>query len=195
MTVKIPRPTSPRITPLPPKDRDIEAKTEIDKFGSNGTDNTFDTLSRHPRLLSTWMPFSAWLAVESELPPRLRELSIMRTGWRCQSEYEFGQHAVLGRKAGVTDEEIARVKEGPNAAGWTEEEAALLRAADELHDDACISDETWAVLSKHLTERQLIEVPFLAGQYHLVAYMLNSLGIELEPGLDLPNKTNPDDDK
>jgi alkylhydroperoxidase family enzyme len=187
--MKIARPTSPRITPLPSKDRDIDAKTEIDKFGSNGTDNTFDTLSRHPRLLSTWMPFSAWLAVESELPPRLRELSILRTGWRCQSEYEFGQHAVLGRKVGVTDEEIARVKEGPNAAGWTEEEAALLRAADELHEDACISGETWAVLSKHLTERQLIEVPFLAGQYHLVAYMLNSLGIEIEPGLDLPNKS------
>ncbi|MGF6897078.1 4-carboxymuconolactone decarboxylase [Nocardia sp. GAS34] len=183
MTVKIPRPTSPRITPLPPRGRDIEAKSEIDKFGSSGTDNTFDTLSRHPRLLSTWMPFSAWLAVESELPPRLRELSMMRTGWHCRSEYEFGQHAVLGRKVGVTDEEIARVKEGPDAVGWSEEEAALLRAADELHEDACISDETWAVLSKHFTERQLIEVPFLAGQYHLVAYILNSLGIEREPGL------------
>jgi 4-carboxymuconolactone decarboxylase len=176
-------------------ERDSEAKTEIDKFGSAGTDNTFDTLSRHPRLLSTWMPFSAWLAVDSELSPRLRELSILRTGWNCQSEYEFAQHAVLARKVGVTDEEIARAKDGPNAAGWTEEEAALLRATDELHDDACVSDETWAALTKHLTERQLIEVPFLVGQYHLVAYMLNSLGIELEPGLDLPNDTNRDDGK
>src|SRR5882757_10159920 len=139
MTMKIARPTSPRIAPLNSADRDIEAKTEIDKFGSTGTDNTFDTLSRHPRLLSTWMPFSAWLAVESELPPRLRELSILRTGWRCQSEYEFGQHAALGRKAGITDEEIARVKQGPDAAGWSEDEAELLRATDELHEDTCIS--------------------------------------------------------
>jgi alkylhydroperoxidase family enzyme len=59
----------------------------------------------------------------------------------------------------------------------------MIRAADELHTDACISDDTWALLATHLNERQLIEVPILIGQYHLVAYMLNSLGIEREPGL------------
>jgi len=183
MTVNIVRPTSARIRPLPPADRDPEAKALIDSFGSSSTDNTFDTLARHPKLLSTWMPFAAYLAVNGELPPRLRELTMLRTGWDCRSEYEFGQHAALARKVGVTDEEIARVKKGPDAEGWTELEAAMLRAADELHADACIADDTWALLASHLTERQLIEVPVLVGQYHLVGYMLNSLGIEREPGL------------
>jgi alkylhydroperoxidase family enzyme len=129
------------------------------------------------------MPFAAGMAVNGQLPPRLRELTILRTGWNCQAEYEFGQHAALARKVGVFDEEIARVKAGPDAEGWTELEAAMIRAADELHTDACISDDTWALLAAHLNERQLIEVPILIGQYHLVAYMLNSLGIEREPGL------------
>ena len=78
------------------------------------------------------------------------------------------------------------MQSGPNAEGWTELESAMLRAADELHADACITDETWATLAEHLDDRQLIEVPVLVGQYHLVAYMLNSLGIELEPGLAFP---------
>ena len=142
MTVNIARPTRARIRPLPPEDREPEAKALIDSISSSSTDNTFHTLARHPSLLRTWMPFTVALAVTGALPPRLRELTILRTGWNCRCEYEFGQHA-----------------------------------------DACISDDTWALLATHLDEKQLIEVPILVGQYHLVAYMLNSLGIEREPGL------------
>jgi alkylhydroperoxidase family enzyme len=181
--MNIARPTRARIRPLPPEGRDPEAKALIDRIGSSSTDNTFDTLARHPSLLRTWMPFAAGIAVNGALPARVRELTILRTGWNCRSEYEFGQHAALARKVGVSDEEIARVKAGPKAQGWTELEAAMIRAADELHADACISDDTWALLATHLDQRQLIEVPILVGQYHLVAYMLNSLGIQREPGL------------
>ena len=181
--MNIARPRSARIRPLPPDNRDPESKALIDSFGSSSTDNTFNTLARHPKLLRTWMSFAAYMAVNGDLPPRVRKLTILRTGWNCRAEYEFGQHAALARKMGVTDEEIARVKKGPEADGWTDLEAAMLRAADELHADACISDDTWALLANHLDERQLIEVPILVGQYHLVAYMLNSLGIEREPGL------------
>jgi len=181
--MNIARPTRARIRPLPPEGRDPEAKALIDRIGSSSTDNTFDTLARHPSLLRTWMPFAAGMAVNGALPARVRELTILRTGWNCRCEYEFGQHAGLARKVGVSDEEIARVKAGPKAQGWTELEAAMIRAADELHADACISDDTWALLATHLDQRQLIEVPILVGQYHLVAYMLNSLGIQREPGL------------
>jgi len=129
------------------------------------------------------MPFTVALAVTGVLSPRLREIAILRTGWLCRAEYEWGQHAVLARRVGIADEEIARVKRGPEAEGWTELEAAVLRAADELHSDACITDETWAVLAAHLDERQLIEVPMLVGQYHIVSFTLNTLGIQREPGL------------
>ena len=157
------RPSSPRIHPLPPGERDAESRLLIDSIGSSGTDNTFNTLVRHPNLLRQWMPFTVALAVTGVLSPRLREIAILRTGWLCRAEYEWGQHAVLARKVGVSDEEIGRVKRGPEAEGWTELEAAVLRAADELHSDACITDEkTWAVLAAHLDERQLIEVPIRA---------------------------------
>jgi len=83
----------------------------------------------------------------------------------CRAEYEWGQHAVLARKVGISDEEIARVKSGLEAEGWTELEAAVLRAADELHSDACITDDTWVVVAEYLDERQLIDLPVLVGQY------------------------------
>lgn len=177
------RPTSARIRPLTADNYDPESKALIDSFHSTSTDSTFYTLARHPKLLRTWMPFAAYMAVKAELPPRIRELTMLRTGWNCRSEYEFGQHAALARRVGVTDEEIARVERGPDAEGWTELESGMLRAADELHADACISDDTWGLLAQYLNDRQLIEVPLLVGQYHMVGYMLNSLGIEREPGL------------
>jgi 4-carboxymuconolactone decarboxylase len=88
-----------------------------------------------------------------------------------------------GAQVAISKGEIARVKSGPEAEGWAELEAAALRAVDELHFDACVTDNAWAVLAAHLGERQLIEVPMLVGQYHIVSFTLNTLGIQREPGL------------
>ncbi len=144
--------------------------------------NIFMTLVRHPGLFRKWLPFGGKL-LDGKLPARERELLILRTGWRCRSEYEWGQHALIGREAGLTDEELRRIKEGPDAPGWDPFDAVLLRAADELHDDSCISDTTWDALASRYDERQLIEVPMLVGQYHLVSFALNSLGVQREPGV------------
>jgi alkylhydroperoxidase family enzyme len=84
--------------------------------------------------------------------------------------------------SGLTHDEIERVADGPDAAGWSAEDAALLRAADELHADSRIGDETWAALAGRYDEQQLIEVCMVVGQYHLVAFTLSSLGVQREDG-------------
>jgi alkylhydroperoxidase family enzyme len=144
--------------------------------------NIFATLVRHPGLFRKWMPFGGKL-LAGKLPARDRELLILRAGWRCQSEYEWGQHVLIARAAGVTDEEIERLKVGPDAPGWEPFDAALVHAADELHDDGCITDATWATLAGRYDEPQLIEVPMVVGQYHLVSFTLNSLGVQRESGV------------
>ncbi|MFQ5771654.1 MAG: carboxymuconolactone decarboxylase family protein, partial [bacterium] len=69
------------------------------------------------------------------------------------------------------------------APGWTISEAALIQATDELYNDAIISDATWKILSKNYTEEQLIDVIFTVGQYNMVSWALNSLGVQLEEGV------------
>jgi alkylhydroperoxidase family enzyme len=182
--------SQPRIPPLAPDEYDDEIRELLGAFAeSTGpATNIFTTLARHRGLYRKWAPFGGKL-LAGRLPVRDRELVILRTGWLCRSEYEWGQHVLMARQAGLRDDEIRRVKEGPTAAGWTAGEAALLQAADELHHNACISDTTWATLAAGYDERQLIELPMLAGHYHLVAFTLNSLGVEREagvPGLDEP---------
>jgi 4-carboxymuconolactone decarboxylase len=175
---------SPRIPPLPVHERDEQANALLGPIQVDGTDlNIFATLVRHPRLFKRWSGFGGFLLYGGDLPARDRELLILRTAWNCQAEYEWGQHARIALTTDVTDTEMSRVIDGPDAPGWTSTDAALLRAADELHRESAIAEATWAVLAGHYDEHQLIEVCMVVGQYHLVAFTLNSLGVEREPGV------------
>jgi 4-carboxymuconolactone decarboxylase len=179
-----PRPENPRIPPLLPEDRDEQAQELLGGVGgvTGPASNIFDTLIRYPGLFRKWLPFGGKL-LSGKLPSRDRELLILRTGWHCRSAYEWGQHVLIARSVGISDDEIARVTEGPDADGWDAFERVLLTAADELHEDACLSDATWKALTERYDERQLIELPMLIGHYHMVAFTLNSLGVQREEGV------------
>ena len=181
----IARPTRPRIDPLSPEEHDDEVRELLEGVGATGgfATNIFGTLVRHRGLFRRWLPFGGKL-LSGRVPARDRELVILRTAWLCRSDYEWGQHELISRSVGLADDEIRRVAEGPDATGWEDFERVLLRATDELHADACIADDTWSALTARYDERQLIELPMLVGHYHLVAYTLNSLGVQLEPGLE-----------
>jgi alkylhydroperoxidase family enzyme len=146
--------------------------------------NIFATLARHPELFKAWLPFGGYLLTAGTLSGRERELLILRTALNCDSPYEWGQHVRISLAGGIEREAIDRVVAGPDAPGWSDSESALLRAADELHSAAKIADDTWAQLADTYDERQLIEIPMLVGQYHMVAFALNSLGVEQDEGLE-----------
>jgi alkylhydroperoxidase family enzyme len=184
MEVSMPRLTHPRIPPLAESEMDDETRVFV-HLAARGRPplNIYATLAAHPKLLKRWGVFGTHVLYKNTLPERERELLILRTGWRCRSEYEWGQHVIIGRAAGLTDEEIQRVKEGPGAAGWSPGDAALLRATDELHDDFFISDATWDALAGTWDRQQLIDIIFTVGQYHTVSMALNTLGVQLDEGI------------
>ena len=175
----------PRIDVLPEQERSDRQRELLAPSTRNGrTYNVLSTLVRHPDLLERWSSFAGHvLGPTTTLSPRDRELLILRIGWLDRSEYEFGQHVLFARRAGLTDQEIERVKDGAAAPGWTPHEAALLRAADDLHRDARVSDEVWSALATRYDEKQLLDVVFTVGQYNLVSMALNSFGVQPEPGL------------
>jgi 4-carboxymuconolactone decarboxylase len=115
------------------------------------------------------------------LPARERELVILRTGWRARCEYEFGQHVLLGRRAGVTDEEIRRVTD--EDAHWPPGDALLIRLSDEIHETRDVSDELWEALSARWDRAALLELVALAGFYGMVAGLLNAARVQRDPGV------------
>lgn len=152
--------------------------------GRLGDNNIFSTLARHEDLFRAWLRLGGFLLGAGLLGARERELLILRTGWNCSAPYEWGQHVRIAEGLGMEREEILRVADGPDADAWSPADAALLRAADELHADSKISQATWDRLAERYDERALIEITMLVGHYHLVAFALNSLEVELDDGLE-----------
>ena len=170
----------PRVAPLADDQLDPELRA---RFGAGPILNIFRTLANHPALAKRWLVFANHILAKSTFPAREREIAILRIGWLCRSGYEWGQHVAIGRASGLSDEEIARIAKGPDAPGWSAADGALLRATDELHEDAFVTDTTWAELSKSWSTQQLMDLVFTVGQYNLVSMALNSFGVQLDEGL------------
>lgn len=174
----------PRIKALSEEEWDDEAKALLKPFVDRGwVLNIFRTLANHPDLARRWMVFANHILGKSTLAVRERELVILRIGYLCQSGYEWGQHVLIAREAGMTDEEIRSCKTGPDTPGLSELDRLLLKATDELHEDAHVSDATWQALTGYLSEKQLMDLVFTVGQYNLVSMALNSFGVQADEGL------------
>ena len=111
---------------------------------------------------------------------RDRELLILRIGYLNQGAYEWAAHRGLALSVGISEDELKDITIGSSADSWSEWDSALLKAAEELHEAALVSEETWATLSRQYDKRQMMEVVFTVGQYNLVAMYLNSLGVQFE---------------
>ncbi len=176
---------TPRLAPI--TDPSEEVSELFDKAALRAPDgsplNIFGTLAHHPALLRRWLVFATHVLAKNSLSSRDRELLILRTGWRCRSQYEFSQHALIALTCDITIDEVQRTKLAVVEGGWTVDDAALLDAADELHDQARISDDTWQTLASRLDEQQLLDVIFTVGNYHVVAFALNSCGVQLDAGV------------
>jgi alkylhydroperoxidase family enzyme len=141
--------------------------------------NIFRTLARNAELYKGFLALGGRLLTGGGLPAREREIVILRTGRRAESEYEFAQHRSIGRDAGLTDTEIAWLADSGD---WSEDDAALVAMVDELVTDDMVSTPTWERLSRRWTEEQLLELLVLCGFYRLVSGLLNSVGVAIEPG-------------
>ena len=124
----------PRVAPLSDDQIDPEIREKIGAgpTGTGPTLNIFRTLAHHPGLMKRWLVFGNHVLGKSTLPAREREIAILRIGWLCRSGYEWGQHVVIGKASGLSDDEIARIPQGAAASGWSALERAVLRATDEL---------------------------------------------------------------
>jgi len=180
--------TTPRLAPTTEDEWDDDTRALLDAVGRL---NIFTTLAHHPKLLKRWMVFGGHVLSKSTLPARERELLILRTGWRCGCDYEFGQHTLIGRQVGLTDDDLVRLATD-GVSGWSPDDATIVRAADELVADHVLTDATWVSLSRLFTNQQVLDVIFTVGQYSMVCMALSSLGVQRDAGVPgFPAGTEP----
>jgi alkylhydroperoxidase family enzyme len=170
--------TIKRLKPLSPDEWPAELAEIRQRLGQPL--NIHSVMAHHAELLQAWMPYRYHIVRDSSLSPRYRELLVLRTAVNCRADYEWQQHVVRGREAGLSDQEIERVKDGPAAEGWALAEAALLYAADDCNRDAKISDDTYRALVNHFDERQLLDIISTVGVYMTIAVMVNTFDVPME---------------
>ena len=186
---------APRIEPLAAKDWPAEMGEALAAMVPAGHprsltgdprrqgSNIMGTFAHHPPLAKAFFTLNGHLLRATSLSPRHRELIVMRVAALQQCTYEWVQHVFVARGAGLTDLEIAWIAWGPTAPAWGECEATLLVAVDELARNGVITDPTWANLNEHLETRQILDVIVTAGAYTTIAWMMKSVGIDLDEEL------------
>ena len=177
-----------RLPPLPADQWDAEVDKALasvmlppERRSPGAAGNVVGTLVRHPKLAKAFLRFNFYLLYSSSLSPRLRELAILRVAHRTNSTCEWVPHVALGRRAGLSEDEIAAVQRGEAA---NDLDRAVLTAVDELHDGYELSDQTWSALREHLDEQQRMDLIFTIGCYTALAMALNTFGVELEDDLN-----------
>ena len=178
---------TPRIAPVDAGQADADQKDLLESLASGGRPslNVFKTFARFPDAARAFLAWGGYiLSPRNALDARRRELVILRTGFNCRSGYEWTQHVPIGQRAGLTDEEIARVKMGPGDPAWDALDRASLQACDELHADQYVQPTTWSALEP-LGDKGRMDLVMTVGQYTQVSMFLNSLGVQLDEGQTL----------
>jgi alkylhydroperoxidase family enzyme len=165
------RPANPR---NPPPPRDPSRPKGLNVLGM---------FAHHPALAAAYNTFNGYILYDSMISPRQRELLVLRVAHLRDAEYEWAQHAIMAGDAGISPEEVERIKAGPDADGWEPLDGALVSAADELVRDARIAEDTWTTLSAELDTQQLMDVVFTVGTYEVIAMAFRTFDVELDADL------------
>ena len=174
--------SEPRIPPLPESNWDAAQRDLMQPFVAGGrVFNVFGTLIHHPDLFRRWLVFANHVLGKSTIEVRQREVLILRTAKLVDSEYEWGQHVVIAKEAGLNDDEIQAI--GTSGDGLDQVEQLLCDVADELTRDKVLSADVWAKLNEHFDTRQVMDIVFTVGQYTMLAMALNTFGVQLDEGL------------
>ncbi len=172
-------PAAPRIAPRPEAEWTEEQRRLADRYAGDGrADNQLRTLLHAPAIVEGLMPVTVYLTEESTLPPRHRALLILRAAWLCGSRPLWATHAARAREGGMTDAEIRRVAEGPDATGWDRFERTLLRLADQLYLNSSVTDAVWAALAARYDEHGLIDAVETVNHFTVLSMIYNAFGVQ-----------------
>ena len=187
---------SPRLETVPIQALDDDLRDRITAAISTtaGATNLYLTLARHPGLARRYLPFAGKLLPAGKLPVRARELAILRTAWRCGSDYEWGQHERIAQDCGISWNEIQCVVMPSPSDVFDQPDRCVLVACDELVAQHRVSAGTWEDLVGYYEDIGTIELIMLVGNYVMLAGLLNSVGVAREPGVPgLPSPSAADD--
>jgi alkylhydroperoxidase family enzyme len=115
-----------------------------------------------------------------KLPPKLRELAIVRTGIVGDSRFEYSQHLKVARMVGVSEDKLAAIKGWATSDKFNDAERAVMQATDEIVGRNLVEDETFAALKIHLADGQILELFYVIGLWRMHGMIVRALHLEFD---------------
>ena len=146
--------------------------------------NLFRTVMQHPPVGRIVGDAVDALVLSGVLDARLRELAILRVGWRIGAAYEWANHYRLARQAGLSDASITAVQTA-DASVLSDAELCVLRVVDEVIDGVSVTPATLQEARERLgDDRALLELVMIPACYRAIGTLLLTFEIPLEDHLD-----------
>ena len=166
------------LTPLPVEDWDASIQHIADRLKSPL--NIHKIIAHNPVLMEAYTPLRYHVVKDSSLTARQREILILRVACQINSEYEWRHHVVRGEAAGLSKEEIERVKSGAIAAGWTRAEQFIIQAVDQILEDNQLSEETAAGLIETVGRKGMLDAVFTVAVYIALGSLLKTFDVPID---------------
>jgi alkylhydroperoxidase family enzyme len=173
--------SAPRIGPILPQEMNEGAREVLAVMGPRGAElNITRTLAHFPKASVPYLQFNKVLLFECTLPMRLREIAVLRLAHLSHCEYEWFQHIRIGGQHGLTARDFDAILAGAPAPDWSELDAMMLEAVDQLNATDTLDDGLWARLSRYFDRREMMELLFIIGAYKMSAWIFNAVGVQIE---------------
>ena len=170
---------TPRVPPVSDAQMTDVHKAILAKYKAGARPgNAIRTLLTIPPMVDGIFPFQEYIAYQSSLPARQRELLILRTAWLLNSDVIWSEHAAAAKQAGMSAADLRRVAQGPSAAGWDPFEVTLLRMADEMFRNASISEATWKAVTSKLDLNGQLDAVMTVCDFTTAGLLFNTFGVQ-----------------
>jgi len=171
-----------RITPVQEGNASPEAQEQFDKITKNGARiiNLYRTLAHNPRVMRDFIKLGNTLLSRTELPPKLRELAVLRLARLTGSQYEWTQHYPVALQAGLTAAQADALTDWARSGLFNNEQKAVLKFVDEMVSGKPVSDAVFQAVRAFLSEKQAMELAAAVGYWEMVGRFLAALQVDID---------------
>jgi 4-carboxymuconolactone decarboxylase len=177
------------MTGLPlPADEDLAPETR-EVLDNLPPLNVFRAVASVPASFRPFLQLGGSLLAGPEIDPRNREIAILAVARATNAAYERAQHEQLARNVGVSDEEIAAIRDGDAEAALDADGALAFAAATEISRDVQLSDATLERVIDRWGIAGAAELILCCAYYNMVSRFLESARVPLEDSELLGDRT------
>ena len=132
----------------------------------------FNAMLVSPGVGMALQELGAAVRYRTALTDREREVAVLAVAALRRSDFEWYAHERVGRRAGLTEEELSALLAGDEPGTLSSTESALLRATRALATHGDLDDEAFSAAETALGRERLAELVVLVGYYDLLALSL-----------------------